>query len=153
VRDTLQGSERLFGLVSGTVGLGMLVGTQFMRRLTQKFRDDLVVLSGLAGIGVGALVLGTIPYAAAAVAAMAIIGLAFSAIMVPAQTLLQRETPREMIARVSSTNISVAFLGQVLGLLLSGYLADLFGVHLVFLMCAALAGVMAAAGRISLRKS
>jgi len=143
VRDTLQGSERLFGIVSGTVGVGMLLGTQMMRRLSQRFADDVVVLSGLAGIGLGALVLGMLPFASAAVSAMAIIGLSFSAIMVPAQTLLQRETPREMIARVSSTNISVAFLAQILGLVLSGYLADILGVRLVFILCAALAGLLA----------
>lgn len=147
VRDTLQGSERLFGIISGTIGFGMLAGTQVMRRVAQKFADDVVVLSGLAGIGVGALVLGTLPFAAAAVASMAIIGLSFSAIMVPAQTLLQRETPREMIARVSSTNISVAFLAQILGLLLSGFLADAFGVRMVFILCAGLAGVLAAGGK------
>ena len=90
------------------------------------------------------------PFALAAVAAMGIIGIAFSAIMVPAQTLLQRETPREMIARVSSTNISVAFMAQILGLLLSGYLADELGVLLVFILCAGLAGVLAAAGKLFL---
>ena len=150
VRDTLHGTERLFGIVSGTVGFGMLAGTQVMRKLSQRFADDLIVLSGLAGIGIGALVLGTMPFALAAVAAMGIIGIAFSAIMVPAQTLLQRETPREMIARVSSTNISVAFMAQILGLLLSGYLADELGVRLVFILCAGLAGVLAAAGKLFL---
>jgi DHA3 family macrolide efflux protein-like MFS transporter len=152
VRDTLRGSEALFGIVSGTVGFGMLAGTQFMRRLTQKFADDAVVLSGLAGIGVGALVLGMLPYATAAVAAMGIIGVSFSAIMVPAQTLLQRETPREMIARVSSTNLSVAFLAQILGLVLSGYLADALGVRMVFILCAGLALALAAGGRAFLRR-
>jgi DHA3 family macrolide efflux protein-like MFS transporter len=150
VRDTLHGTERLFGIVSGTVGFGMLAGTQVMRELSQRFADDLIVLSGLAGIGIGALVLGTMPFALAAVAAMGIIGIAFSAIMVPAQTLLQRETPREMIARVSSTNLSVAFMAQILGLLLSGYLADELGVRLVFILCAGLAGVLVAAGKLFL---
>jgi len=150
VRDTLHGSERLFGIVSGTVGFGMLAGTQVMRKLSQRFADDLIVLSGLAGIGIGALVLGTMPSALAAVAAMGIIGFAFSAIMVPAQTLLQRETPREMIARVSSTNISVAFMAQILGLLLSGYLADEVGVRMVFILCAGLAGALAAGGKLFL---
>jgi len=153
VRDTLHGTERLFGIVSGTVGFGMLAGTQVMRKLSQRFADDLIVLSGLAGIGIGALVLGTMPFAGAAVAAMGIIGIAFSAIMVPAQTLLQRETPREMIARVSSTNISVAFMAQILGLLLSGYLADELGVRLVFILCAGLAGVLAAAGKLFLHSN
>jgi MFS family permease len=70
--------------------------------------------------------------------------------MVRAQTLLQRETPREMIARVSSTNISVAVLAQILGLLLSGYLADAVGVCMVFILCAGLAGAMAAGGKLLL---
>jgi len=54
VRDTLHGTERLFGIVSGTVGFGMLAGTRVMRKLSQRFADDLIVLSGLAGIGIGA---------------------------------------------------------------------------------------------------
>ncbi len=147
VRDSLHASARLFGFVSGMVGFGMLVGTQIIRKLTGRFTDDTLVLSGLAGIGLGALILGGLPYAAAAMLATFTIGFAFGAIMVPAQTLLQRETPHEMIGRVSSTNISVALSAQVLGLVLSGYLADYLGVRLVFVLCAGLAAVMAAGGR------
>jgi hypothetical protein len=44
----------------------------------------------------------------------------------------------------------VAFLSQILGLLLSGYLADLFGVRMVFFLCAGLAGAMAAGGKLFL---
>lgn len=51
-----------------------------------------MVLSGLAGIGAGVLLLGAVPHFAAALAATFTIGFAFGAIMVPAQTLLQRET-------------------------------------------------------------
>jgi len=147
VRDTLHASARLFGFVSGMVGFGMLLGTQVVRRLVGKLGDDTLVLSGLGGIGLGALILGGLPYAAAALASTFTIGLAFAAIMVPAQTLLQRETPHAMIGRVSSTNISVAFCAQILGLVLSGYLADHLGVRLVFFFCAGVAAVMAAGGR------
>jgi MFS family permease len=151
VRDTLHASARLFGFISGMVGIGMLVGTQIIRRLSRSMADSTMVLSGLAGIGAGALILGAVPHAAAAMLATFAVGFAFAAIMVPAQTLLQRETPHEMIGRVSSTNISVAFLAQIFGLVLSGYLADLFGVRMVFILCAALAAVMVALGRAFLR--
>src|SRR5262249_2094108 len=147
VRDSLHGSEKLFGLVSGMVGFGMLVGTQVIRKIARHLEDYALVLSGLGGIGVGALILGGLPYVAAAVTATFTIGLAFAAIMVPAQTLLQRETPHDMIGRVSSTNISVAFCAQIIGLVLSGYLADHLGVRLVFVLCAGLAAAMAAGGR------
>jgi DHA3 family macrolide efflux protein-like MFS transporter len=151
VRDSLHASARLFGFISGMVGLGMLVGTQAIRKLAARLRDDVLVLSGLGGIGLGALMLGAVPHAAAALAATFTIGFAFAAIMVPAQTLLQRETPHDMIGRVSSTNISVAFCAQILGLVLSGYLADYLGVRLVFIFCAGVAVVMAAGGRVFLR--
>jgi DHA3 family macrolide efflux protein-like MFS transporter len=153
VRDSLHASARLFGFVSGMVGVGLLVGTQIVRVLARRAKDDTLVLSGLAGIGAGVFLLGAVLHAAATLAAAFIIGFAFSAIMVPAQTLLQRETPPAMIGRVSSTNISVAFFAQIVGLVLSGVMANLFGVRLVFFLCAALAVGLAAGGRLFLHSS
>jgi MFS family permease len=147
VRDTLHGSAQLFGFVSGLIGVGLLVGTQVMRKLAPKITEDTLVLSGLAGIGAGVFLLGALPFAAATLFAAFTIGFTFSAIMVPAQTLLQRETPHAMIGRVSSTNISVAFFAQIIGLMLSGVFADLFGVRAVFFICAGLAMALAAGGR------
>lgn len=147
VRDTLHASAGLFGIISGMVGVGLLAGTQLLRRFAAHLPDHMLVLSGLAGIGAGVLLLGAVPFVPATLAATFTIGFAFAAIMVPAQTLLQRETPHEMIGRVSSTNISVAFMAQIIGLVLSGLLADVFGVRMVFFLCAGLAGAMAIGGR------
>jgi MFS family permease len=121
-----------------------------IRKLAARTTDDVLVLSGLAGIGAGVFLLGAVPHRVATLIAAVAIGFAFAAIMVPAQTLLQRETPPEMIGRVSSTNISVAFLAQIVGLVLSGVLADAFGVRMVFILCAGLALAMAAGGRLFL---
>lgn len=147
VRDTLHASAGLFGIISGMVGVGLLAGTQLLRRFAAHLPDHMLVLSGLAGIGAGVLLLGAVPFVPATLAATFTIGFAFAAIMVPAQTLLQRETPHEMIGRVSSTNISVAFMAQIIGLVLSGLLAEVFGVRMVFFLCAGLAGAMAVGGR------
>jgi DHA3 family macrolide efflux protein-like MFS transporter len=152
VRDNLQGSARLFGYVSGMIGVGLLLGTQILRKLATRVADDTMVLSGLAGIGVGVFLLGAVVHPAATLLASFTIGFAFSAIMVPAQTLLQRETPHAMIGRVSSTNISVALLGQIIGLLMSSIFADLFGVRTVFVLCAGLAFVLAAGGKAFLHR-
>jgi MFS family permease len=151
VRDTLHASAGLFGFVSGNVGVGMLVGTQIVRKLAARFSDTGLVLSGLLGIGAGVLLLGAVPYIAAALASTFIIGFAFAAILVPAQTLIQRETPHDMLGRVGSTNASVIFLGQILGLVLSGVLAEMLGVRMVFFLCAALSVALAAGGRVFLR--
>ena len=151
VRDTLHASAGLFGYVSGMVGVGMLVGTQIVRQLAKKASPTGLVLWGLVGIGAGVLLLGAVPYLAAALVATFTIGFAFAAIMVPASTLIQRETPADMLGRVGSTNASVIFLGQILGLAVSGVLAEWVGVRAVFFMCAGLSVALAAGGRVFLQ--
>jgi predicted MFS family arabinose efflux permease len=153
VRDTLHASAGLFGYVSGMVGVGLLVGTQVVRIVARKASDTGLVLWGLVGIGAGVLLLGAVPHIAAALAATFTIGFAFASIMVPAQTLIQRETPPDMLGRVGSTNASVIFLGQILGLAASGVLAELIGVRMVFFLCAALSVALAGAGRVFLRSN
>ena len=153
VRDTLQASAGLFGYVSGMVGVGLLLGTQIIRQIAHKpwTSDTGLVLWGLFGIGAGVLLLGAVPHIVATFAATFVIGFAFAAIMVPASTLIQRETPPDMLGRVGSTNASVIFLGQILGLAASGILAELVGVRMVFFLCAALSVALAVAGRMFLQ--
>jgi MFS family permease len=151
VRDTLRASAGLFGYVSGMVGVGLLVGTQIVRQLAKKASDTTFVLGGMAGMGGGVLLLGLVPHIVATFASTFTIGFAFAAVMVPAQTLIQRETPPDMLGRVGSTNASVIFLGQVLGLAVSGILAEIVGVRTVFFLCAALSVALAVAGRMFLR--
>jgi DHA3 family macrolide efflux protein-like MFS transporter len=73
-------------------------------------------------------------------------------LVLPAQTLIQRETPPDMLGRVQSTNASVISLGQILGLAVSGILAECVGMRTVFFLCAALSVALAASGRVFLRR-
>jgi len=148
VRESLHASAGIFGAVSGMIGVGMLVGTQLVRNFVQRMKHETLVLSGLAGIGAGVLLLGAVPHVVATLAATFTIGFAFGAIMVPAQVLLQRETPHAMLGRVSSTMMSFVFLAQILGLVLSGVLAEAIGVRAVFFLCSALAGALVVCGRL-----
>jgi MFS family permease len=150
VRETLHASVRLFGFVSGMIGVGLLFGTQGIRRLARHATNDTLVLSGLAGIGAGVFVLGAVPLISATLVATFTIGFAFAAIMVPAQTLLQEETPHAMLGRVSSTVTSVVFLAQIVGLILSGVFAELIGIRAVFFLCAAIALGLMSGGRLFL---
>jgi MFS transporter, DHA3 family, macrolide efflux protein len=151
VRETLRASERVFGIVNGMIGTGLLVGTQVVRTIAMRFKNETLVLSGLAGIGAGVFLLGAVPLLAATLIGTFVIGLAFAAIMVPAQTLIQQETPQAMFGRVSSTMSSVVFLGQILGLILSGILAERLGIRAVFFVCAGISGALIVAGKVLLR--
>ena len=147
VREWLHGSAGTFGATSAMVGVGMLVGTPFVRRISGSFSNTTLVLGGLAGIGLGALILGALPFVPAAFLATFTLGFTFAGVIVPAQTLMQQETPHALMGRISSTVMSVVFFAQLLGLVLSGVLAQVFGVRLVFILCAFIAWGLTGAGR------
>jgi MFS family permease len=150
VREWLHAQAGIFGIVSAMVGTGMLFGIPFVRRISGDVSNSTLVLSGLAGIGLGALLLGALPWVGMSMLACFTLGFAFAGVIVPAQTLMQQETPAAMMGRISSTTMSVVFFAQLIGLVLSGVLAQMFGVRAVFFLCAVLAWVLTGAGRLLL---
>ncbi|HET9366127.1 MAG TPA: MFS transporter, partial [Candidatus Angelobacter sp.] len=110
-----------------------------------------VVLAGLFSLGIGAALLGAfrnIPMAALSTFTM---GFAIAFVWVPAQTMSQQETPHEMVGRVSSSFMSLIAVAQVLGLMLSGYLAQKLGIRPLFLACAGVLALLSAIGYLMLR--
>jgi len=150
VREWLHARSGVFGIVSAMVGIGMMLGMPFVRRLSGRLPNSTLVLSGLAGIGLGALLLGALPWIAASMLACFTLGFTFAGVIVPAQTLMQKETPPALMGRISSTMMSVIFFAQLIGLALSGLLAQAFGVRAVFFLCAVLAWVLTGAGKLLL---
>jgi MFS family permease len=110
-----------------------------------------VVLSGLALLGVGAALLGAFRNIPMAAASTFTIGMAIAFVWIPAQTMSQQETPPAMVGRVSSTFMSLISMSQVLGLILSGYLAQIVGIRSLFMVSASIVGLIAAGGYLWLR--
>ena len=146
VRDTLHRGVFQYGIVSTMVGVGLIVGTQLITRIGANRSRKEVVLWGLLAASVGVGLLGTFKVYAAAVACTTAMGFGFAFVIVSAQTLMQQETPREMLGRVSSSFMSVFSCAQVLGLLLSGKLAQWLSVREVFQLCAVMLVLLTAAG-------
>src|SRR5260221_8239026 len=145
IRDWLHAGSFMFGLISAMVGLGMIAGTQLVTRLVRSRSKTHVVLSGLFSLGIGAALLGAfrnIPLAALSTFTM---GFAIAFVWVPAQTMSQQETPHAMVGRVSSSFMSLIAIAQVLGLMLSGYLAQKLGVRPLFLSSAGVLALLSTA--------
>ncbi len=151
VRESLHKSAGTFGIVSAMVGVGLLVGAQLMRAIARHAANDTMVLGGLAGIGAALLLLAGVPHIAATLAGTFVMGFAFAAIMVPSQTLMQRETPHALMGRISSTVMSAVIFAQLLGLFVSGIASHFVSVRAVFFLSAVLSGSLAAGGRMLLR--
>jgi MFS transporter, DHA3 family, macrolide efflux protein len=148
VRDSLQASTKMFGLVSPMIGVGMLLGINGLNTLGKKLSNTVLVYSGLIGIAVGLVILTLLPHIWSTLVGNFIIGFAVAAIIVPAQTLFQQATPPELMGRVGSTFMSIIFAAQIAGLILSGLLTQYIGVRQVFALCAGMLIVLAAVGKI-----
>ncbi len=151
VRDFLKAGSFMFGIVSAMVGVGLITGTQLVTRLAHNRPKKYVVLMGLLGLAVGVAFLGffrSVPMAAASTFGMGF-GIAF--VLVPAQTLMQQETPHAMIGRVSSSFMSVIAFAQVAGLAISGFLAQYLGMINLFKLSTLALLIISAAGYLRVR--
>jgi DHA3 family macrolide efflux protein-like MFS transporter len=151
IRDTLGAGPRVYGVISSMVGIGLIVGTMLMRRASEKWSVTTLILGGLVCLGAGAALLGAFHNVVAAGASTFTIGFAIAFVIVPGTTLSQKATPPEMQGRVSSSFISLFSLAQVLGLLVSGALAQHLTVRGLFLAAGGMMVVLAFAGRTFLK--
>jgi DHA3 family macrolide efflux protein-like MFS transporter len=148
VRDSLHGSTRSFGYAQGAIGLGILVGMNVLNAFAKGVKNSLLVYSGLGGIAVGLLILTLLTHVWSTILADMVIGFAVAGIIVPSQTMIQQETPQELMGRVGSTVMSFISTAQVAGLILSGYLAQWIGVRNVFAVCAVMVVLLIGVGKV-----
>jgi DHA3 family macrolide efflux protein-like MFS transporter len=151
VRDTLHAGTVLYGLISSMVGAGLIAGTLLMQKRAKETPMVKMIVSGLAAVAAGAALLGSFQFLATAAAATFLLGAGIAFVVVPAQTLSQKETPPAMQGRVSSTFMSLFSLAQILGMLLSGVLATRLGIRQLFLVCAAATAMLALVSFAALR--
>jgi len=152
VRDVLLAKVALFGVLNSLIGIGMIAGTQSLHRFAAKIPQQFLVIYGLAGMGAAVFV--TALFGRVAATAIGMLGLGFGAafIMVPSQTLLQRETPHELLGRVMSSLMSLLAISQVLAMFVAGPVAQHSGIRNLYFGSAAMLGAIGIGGYAWLRK-
>ncbi len=138
VRDILHRETGVFSMASALIGAGMLFGSMALRPFASRFPPAWFVFSGLGGLVIATLLLGLTIATPLTLVASLFTGLSVACVLIPTQVLLQSETPPELLGRVGSTVMSVAFASQVVGLVVSGKLEHLVGIRNVFLLIAGL---------------
>jgi len=152
VRDMLKSTGFQFGVINSMIGVGMIFATQFITRFAKNRSKSLLVVAGLFGMGMAVMVMVSIGHVA--VAAVGAFGIGFGAIfiIVPTQTLMQQETPVELVGRVSSSFLSILSVSQLLGLIISGSLTQRMGIRNLFFASAAMLVLFAMLGFFRLPK-
>jgi MFS family permease len=146
VRDELHATSLAFGSINSLIGVGMIAGTLGMSRLAQKVSKTHLALWGLLTMGAFVVVLAAFKSVAAASISMFGVGVGVILVFVSAQTLMQGQTPMELIGRVSSTVMSVLSIAQLVGLVFSGSLAQTLGITKLFYASAAMLVLMTVFG-------
>jgi MFS transporter, DHA3 family, macrolide efflux protein len=153
VRDVLVSNAKTYGLLNSLIGVGMILGSQVIRRFAQKTTHQSIVIFGLAGMGVSVLVTAIFGMVASTAAGMLGLGFCVAFIMITAQTLIQRETPAPMLGRVSSSLMSLLAIAQVLAMLVAGPVAQVSGIRNLYFGSAVMLFAMALLGYTRIRRS
>ena len=138
VRDELRATSLWFGIINAMIGVGMIGGTLLMNRFAQKISKTHLVVWGLLTMGAFVVVLAAFKSIAAASISMFGVGVGVVFVFVSAQTLMQGQTPMELIGRVSGSFMSVLSIAQLIGLVFSGSLAQTLGIRNLFYLSAAM---------------
>jgi DHA3 family macrolide efflux protein-like MFS transporter len=152
VRDILHASTGLFGSLGTLVGAGMIVGTQAVSRLGKNRSKEHLMMAGLFMVAGGILLLAIFGNVPLTVVTTMALGFGVALVIIPAQTLMQGQTPMEMLGRVTSSLMSVLAFAQVGGLLLSGAIAQAIGIRGSYFATSALLGAIAGAGVMAVEK-
>jgi MFS transporter, DHA3 family, macrolide efflux protein len=146
VRDDLHANSTAFGIINALIGVGMICGSLGMNWLGTKIAKGHLIMLGLLTMGVFVLVLAALHNIAGASVGMFGIGVGVVFVFVSAQTLMQGQTPMEMMGRVSSSLMAALSWAQLVGLLISGSLAHVVGVRTLFFASAVLLALFACVG-------
>jgi len=152
VRDVLHSTAGLFGTLNTLIGVGMILGTQVVRRAAARVSPQHLVMLGLAGMGLSVFVTALFGSISSTAAGMLALGFFAAFNMVTSQTLVQQETPHEMLGRVSSSLMSLMAVAQVLAMFVAGPVAEYSGLRNLYFGSAAMLVAIAAAGLLWLRR-
>jgi MFS family permease len=151
VRDVLHSQSATFGVLNSLSGVGMIVGGQLVRKFTARSTPQHMVIGGLAGMGVAVFITALFGTVVTTGVGMLTLGFFAAFLMVTAQTLLQQETPPELLGRVSSALMSSLAFAQVIALMGAGPVAESAGIRSLFFGSAAMLAVIAIIGLWKLR--
>ena len=140
ITQVLGMSDTLYGLTQGALALGGLCGGALAAACGDKLRVQkahLLLLACSAAVAVMGLSLwlhlpSLVSYAAITLMSLAAMG-ASTLFMVQIYTLVQVQTPPQLVGKVMAALISIAMCGQPVGQALYGLLFGLFAPYLVLL--------------------
>ena len=151
VRDILKSTADVYGYLNSLIGVGMIGGAQFVPRIARRISKPHLVICGLSGMGFAVLVIALFGHVISTAIGMLTLGFSAAFIMVSTSTLMQQETPRELLGRVTSSMMCIMSVSQILAMFVAGPVAERAGIRNLYFGSAAMLAVIASLGFARLR--
>jgi MFS transporter, DHA3 family, macrolide efflux protein len=146
IRDVLSGQENLFGTLLSIAGIGTIIGTVIIGKFGQRYSKAYMVVLGILGLGVSIFIMSAMNSVPIVIACGFFFGLAVAYVIIPAQALMQEDTPPQMLGRVSSASISLMTVSQLFSFLVAGTVADWIGIRNLYYVVALILALTALMG-------
>ncbi|MEM0990511.1 MAG: MFS transporter [Pseudomonadota bacterium] len=141
-RETLAGGPTLYGLMLAAVGAGAVGGALILPKVKARLGADGTVAAGTVGTALVMVAMATVPNQGAAIAAAALAGLSWIAVLSSLNVSAQTALPDWVRARGLSVFLTVFFGAMSVGSLAWGQVASLTGISTALIAAAAGAALM-----------
>jgi predicted MFS family arabinose efflux permease len=152
-RERLEAGPRSMGLLLSMLGAGAVLGALGVARYLRPQPKQRIVCGGILTLALAFVLLAQARSLGLAAVAIFVLGAAAAAVIVPAQTLVQEETPPALLGRVTSVAVAAIGLAQGASMLLAGPVSTTFGFTRWLMTLACGVAICAVAGLASGTKS
>jgi MFS family permease len=142
--SSLKAGPSGYGFLEAFVGAGAVIGALIIPRLMRQYNAGLLILTGVAGLGISYALAGVLQSFVLALVFLFGVGVANNLYLVPVISVTQSEAPDYIRGRVMSSRFLLAQTGLLTGMAVAGPLTDRLGAPLVF----ATAGVLLVAAAV-----
>ncbi len=147
----LHGNAFVYGLLGAGIAVGAIVGALAVGKLPLRPIAGRVVLAGLFGFGLLAILLGLTRSVPLAIAESFGVGVLMSVINIPLFSVLQARVPARIMGRATSVLLALIMVAAPFGAFFAGELASATSIGLVYVVAGAVVLVAAAGGTLGTR--
>lgn len=137
-QDLVGGGALTFGILSGTFGIGAVLGAYATARLRARYAAEPIIRVAMALIAVGALIIAFSRVMPVTMAGLFLTGVGWVAALSTFNVSVQMATPRWVVGRSLSIYQMGTFGAMALGAWMSGYIAQHYGIPVAMMTVAAI---------------
>lgn len=132
--DVLDGGEWEYSLIGAFVSIGTVLGGIWLST-KQRVNTGMVVISGLALMGISVTATGLVSSIVPALVFILISGFGSAMVLIPGVTLVQDHTPDNLLGRVFSLRTTLFYTAIIFSTYIGGWAGDRFGTQTALLVC------------------